>query len=222
MTSLDARRRMVTLQLEGRGISDPRVLHAFRSVPREAFVPDTLAGLAYEDSPLSIGEGQTISQPYIVALTVEALALHGNERVLDIGTGSGYSAAILSCLAREVYGVERFESLTTSARRTLVKLGYKNVCVTCGDGTLGWPEHAPYDAIAVAAGGPVIPNALLSQLAVGGRLVIPLGPAEDQLLVRVTREGIAEFRQEGLTVVKFVPLIGEQGWPVDGEHAHPS
>jgi protein-L-isoaspartate(D-aspartate) O-methyltransferase len=227
MESSAARHRMVTLQLENRGIADPRVLNAFRSVPREAFVAERLLEFAYEDTPLPIGEGQTISQPYIVALMVEALALLGNERVLDIGTGSGYAAAILSRLAREVYGVERLESLTRSARAALAKLGYENVQVCCGDGTLGWSEHAPYDAIAVAAGGPAIPNALLSQLAVGGRLVMPVGPDDNQLLVRVVRVGTAELRQEVLTNVSFVPLVGQQGWPEKtapacDDHSHPA
>jgi protein-L-isoaspartate(D-aspartate) O-methyltransferase len=214
MTFDEARAQMVKLQLEGRGISDPRVLEAFRAVPREAFVPDELAEFAYRDAPLPIGEEQTISQPYIVAVTMEALGLTGNERVLEIGTGSGYAAAVLSRTAKEVFTVERLESLATQARERLERLGYGNVQVLHGDGTLGWPEHAPYDAIAVAAGGPEVPKALLSQLAPGGRLVIPVGPDESsQTLMRVTREGPETFREEPLTAVRFVPLIGEQGWP---------
>jgi protein-L-isoaspartate(D-aspartate) O-methyltransferase len=171
---------------------------------------------AYEDTPLSIADGQTISQPYIVALTVEALGLRGGERVLEIGTGSGYAAAILARIAGQVHTVERLETLAGSAGATLARLGFDNVNVLCADGTLGWPEHAPYDAIAVAAGGPDVPPALLSQLAIGGRLVIPVGPEDEQMLVRVTREGEADFRREDLTQVKFVPLIGAQGWGEKG------
>jgi protein-L-isoaspartate(D-aspartate) O-methyltransferase len=208
-----ARARMVDLQLAGRGITNPLVLAAFRAVPREQFVPPELAELAYSDRPLPIGDGQTISQPYIVALTVEALGLTGKERVLEIGTGSGYEAAILSRIAREVFTVERLESLATGARDRLGRLGYRNVCVLHGDGTLGWPEHRPFDAIAVSAGAPEVPQALLDQLAPAGRLVIPVGSDEtSQTLVRVTREGPAEFREEALAQVRFVPLIGAQGW----------
>jgi len=205
---------MVDLQLAARGIVDPRVIGAFREVPREAFLPPDLVEFAYTDSPLPIGDGQTISQPYIVAVTIEALALQGNERVLEIGTGSGYAAALLSRLAKEVFTVERLESLAEEARARLARLGYHNVHVLCGDGTLGWAEHAPFDAIAVAAGGPEIPKALLAQLSPHGRLVIPVGPDESsQVLVRVVREGESDFRQEALAEVRFVPLIGEQGWP---------
>ncbi len=207
------RDRMVDLQVAGRGIADPRVLAAFRSVPRHEFVPETLAEFAYEDTPLPIAGEQTISQPYIVAVTLEALQLQGGERVLEIGAGSGYAAAVSSRLVKEVFTVERLVSLAESARERLARLGFHNVHVLCGDGTLGWPEHAPYDAIAVAAGGPEVPKALLDQLAPGGRLVIPVGPDEtSQTLMRVTREG-AEFRTEPLGEVRFVPLIGEQGWP---------
>lgn len=205
------RTRMVRQQLASRGISDPRVLDVFSRVPREEFVTPELADSAYTDQPLPIGDGQTISQPYIVALTTEALALRGDERVLDIGTGSGYAAAILSRLAREVFTIERIESLAESARARLARLGYSNVHVMCGDGTLGWPEHAPFDAIAVAASGPVIPNALLAQLAQGGRLVMPVGFEYGQTLVRVTRLG-EMFRREAIADVQFVPLIGAQGW----------
>ncbi len=204
---------MVDLQLAGRGITDPRVLKAFRSVPREAFIPAELAEFAYRDAPLPIGEDQTISQPYIVALTTEALRLTGDERVLEVGTGSGYAAAVLSRVAKAVFTVERRESLAREAEERLGRLGYRNVEVLHGDGTLGWPEHAPYDAIAVAAGGPRVPKALLDQLAPGGRLVIPVGTDEtSQVLTRVTREGANDFREEPLTEVRFVPLIGEQGW----------
>jgi protein-L-isoaspartate(D-aspartate) O-methyltransferase len=208
-----ARARMVDAHLAQRGITSPKLLEAFRSVPRESFVPDELVEFAYEDAPLPIEEGQTISQPYIVAVTVEALGLRGGERILEIGTGSGYAAAILSHVAKDVYTVERLEALATSARERLTRLGYSNVQVLCGDGSLGWPEHAPYDAIAVAAGGPKIPEALVSQLAVGGRLVIPVGPDEaSQTLIRVTRVSETELRGEAIADVQFVPLIGEQGW----------
>ncbi|HEX9297634.1 MAG TPA: protein-L-isoaspartate(D-aspartate) O-methyltransferase [Polyangiaceae bacterium] len=207
------RTEMVTNQLKGRGISDPRVLQAFGEVPREAFIPAALAEFAYEDGPLPIGEEQTISQPYIVALTVEALGLRGGERVLEVGTGSGYAAAILSRIAGEVYTIERLESLAASAEERLVALGFSNVHVRSGDGSLGWPEHAPYDAIAVAAGGPKVPPALLAQLAIGGCLVIPVGALESsQVLLKVTRTSEKEFREEPITDVQFVPLIGEEGW----------
>ncbi len=200
--------------LARRGISNPRTLEAFREVPREAFLPPELAEFAYRDTPLPIGDEQTISQPYVVAVTSEALGLEGTERVLEIGTGSGYAAAILSRLANDVFTVERLESLATSARERLTRLGYRNVEVLHGDGTLGWPEHAPYDAIAVAAGGPEVPQALKEQLAIGGRLVIPVGPEESsQVLTRVTRRGLEDFHEEPLIEVRFVPLIGEQGWP---------
>jgi protein-L-isoaspartate(D-aspartate) O-methyltransferase len=208
-----ARARMVDLQLAGRGIANPLVLDAFRAVPREQFVPPELAELAYSDRPLPIGDEQTISQPYIVALTVEALRLTGKERVLEIGTGSGYEAAILSRIAREVFTVERLRSLAAEARERLERLGYQNVQVLHGDGTLGWPKHRPFDAIAVSAGAPTVPQALLEQLAPAGRLVIPVGPDEiSQTLMRVTREGRDDFREEPLTQVRFVPLIGAQGW----------
>jgi protein-L-isoaspartate(D-aspartate) O-methyltransferase len=214
------RDRMVELQLAARGIVDPRLLAAFRSVPRHEFVPGALAEFAYEDSPLPIGEEQTISQPYIVALTIEALGLRGGERLLEIGTGSGYAAAVMSRVVKEVFTVERIEPLAETARERLAQLGYPNVHVRCGDGTLGWPEHAPYDVIAVAAGGPDVPQALLAQLAPGGRLVMPVGRDEtSQVLVRVTLEDGGRLRSESLGGVRFVPLIGEQGWPEAGRIA---
>lgn len=206
------RARMVRRQIARRGIVDRRVLDALSSVPREAFVAPHLASSAYDDGPLPIGDGQTISQPYIVAFTTEALQLGPDARVLDVGTGSGYAAAVLSRVAREVYGIERVESLCRSARTRLAELGYTNVHVRCGDGTLGWPEHAPYDGIAVAAVGPRPPPALLEQLAVGGRLVMPIGPDGDQTLVRLTRTGATSYEQEPLVGVRFVPLIGAQGF----------
>jgi protein-L-isoaspartate(D-aspartate) O-methyltransferase len=212
MSDTEARARMVDLQLAGRGIADAAVLDAFRDVPREAFLPENLAEFAYVDSALPIEDGQTISQPYIVALTLEALGLRGAERVLEIGTGSGYAAALLGRIAAEVYTVERIASLAEQARTRLEQHGFDNVHVLVGDGTLGWPEHAPYDAIAVAAGGPKIPQALLDQLAPNGRLVIPVGEdVTSQVLVRVTRDG-DQFHEEELLQVRFVPLIGAQGW----------
>lgn len=214
MKPADARARMVDRQLALRGIADRRVLDAFRDVPRDAFVPAELAEFAYDDTPLPIGEGQTISQPYIVAVTIEALGLEGGERVLEIGTGSGYAAAVLGRLANEVFTVERLESLADHARKRLKDLGFHKVYVLHGDGTLGWPEHAPYDAIAVAAGGPEVPEALAEQLAPGGRLVIPVGSDEtSQVLTRFTRKKSGKLREEPLSPVRFVPLIGEQGWP---------
>jgi protein-L-isoaspartate(D-aspartate) O-methyltransferase len=208
-----ARTHMVRTQLVARGVEDPRVLQALRAVPRERFVPAAHWEAAYDDAPLPIGNGQTISQPYIVALTCEALHLQGHERVLEIGTGSGYAAAILALLAKEVVGVERLPELASAASERLRILGYGNVAVHCGDGTLGWPESAPYDAIAVAAAGPTVPKALLAQLALGGRLVIPVGAEHGtQILTRVTRRGQDDFRHEELADVRFVPLIGEQGW----------
>ena len=209
---------MVELHLAARDIRDVRVLDAFRSVPRAAFVPDELAAHAYEDTPLPIGDGQTISQPYIVAVTAEAMALRGGERVLEIGTGSGYAAAVLSRLAREVFTVERIEALADTARERLARLGFTNVYVRAGDGSLGWPEFAPYDAIAVSAGGPRVPDALREQLVIGGRLVIPVGATEaGQQLVRVTRVSSTRFQEESLGSVRFVRLIGEQAWDDDGE-----
>lgn len=207
------RAEMVDLHLARRGITDPRLLQAFRDVPREEYVPQRLAEFAYEDSPLPIAEGQTISQPYIVAAMVDALMLRGGERVLEVGTGSGYAAAILARVAREVITIERHASLADEARARLERLGVTNVTVLCGDGTLGAPEHAPFDAIVAAAGGPRVPDALVAQLAPEGRLVMPVGSTlEEQELVRVTRMG-AELRTESLGEVRFVPLVGEQGWP---------
>jgi protein-L-isoaspartate(D-aspartate) O-methyltransferase len=207
------RARMVERQIAARGVSDPRVLEAMRQVPREAFVASGLEEFAYEDSPLPIAEGQTISQPYIVALMIERADLRPGERVLEIGTGSGYAAAVLAHIAAEVYTVERHGALAQAAKRRLARLGYRNVEVRCGDGTLGWPEAAPFDAIIVTAGGPEIPESLRTQLKVGGRLVIPIGSLHDeQRLVKIVRDGEHAFREEDLGPVRFVPLIGEHGW----------
>jgi len=204
---------MVETQLMERGILDPAVLAAMRTVPREAFVPVDWRDYAYYDGPLPIAEGQTISQPYIVALMTQELQLTPHDRVLEVGTGSGYGAAVLSCIAAHVYTVERLHPLATAARQRLRELGYHNVQVLAGNGTLGWPEHAPYDGIVVTAEGPSIPQALQAQLAIGGRLIIPVGTPNRQHLMQVIRQSGTEFEQENLGEVRFVPLIGAQGWP---------
>jgi len=204
---------MVAEQLHRRGIHDPLVLAAFARVPREAFVPEALVPHAYDDTPLPIGHGQTISQPYVVAITVEALALTGREHVLEIGAGSGYAAAILGTIACEVDTVERIEELARTAAARLAELGFGNVHVHHGDGSLGWPPGAPYEAICVAAGAPRPPPSLLDQLAIGGRLVVPHGPPEHQRLVRITRRDATSFAEEDLGDVRFVPLVGAEGWP---------
>ncbi len=207
------RASMVDYQLRARGIGSPLVLEAMGRVPRERFIPERMKDCAYDDGPLPIGAGQTISQPYIVALMTEALDLEGGERVLDIGTGSGYAAAVLSCIASEVFSIERVQELADRAARTLAAEGFDNVRVRCGDGTIGWPEHQPFDGIIVAAGAPAVPDSLKHQLAVGGHLVIPVGSEHSvQSLERVTRLTENEFRTEDLGAVRFVPLIGEQGW----------
>ena len=209
----DKRREMVDRQIAGRGITDRAVQDAMRTVPREAFVPEAHAEFAYDDTPLPIEEEQTISQPYIVALMTSALELSPHDRVLEVGAGSGYAAAVLSRIAAAVYAIERHVVLAELARRRLRELGYDNVEIRHGDGTMGWLEHAPYDGIAVAAGGPSVPATLREQLAVGGRLVIPVGTTpRDQQLIRVTRTSERDYRQESLGAVRFVPLIGAQGW----------
>ncbi|MBZ2168668.1 protein-L-isoaspartate(D-aspartate) O-methyltransferase [Marinobacter sp. F4216] len=204
---------MVDQQIMGRDILSPLVIEAMRRVPRERFVPPDLRDCAYDDGPLPIGEGQTISQPYIVALMADALDLKGGETVLDIGTGSGYAAAVMASIAGRVYSIERIESLAEKAARVLAAEGYDNVDVRCGDGTMGWPEKAPFDGICVAAGAPAVPDALKQQLAIGGHLVVPVGSEHtSQSLRRVTRVSETEFRTEDLGGVRFVPLKGEQGW----------
>jgi protein-L-isoaspartate(D-aspartate) O-methyltransferase len=180
-------------------------------VPRELFVSDEQREFAYADSPLPIGHGQTISQPFVVALTAQALALQGNERVLEIGAGSGYAAAILGALAREVITIERIAELAAAAAANLRRAKITNVTVHVGDGTLGWPQNAPYDAIAVAANAPKPPRSLLDQLAIGGRLVLPYGYDDHQRLVKITREP-ERFVETDLGAVRFVPLVGAQGW----------
>ncbi|HEV8238969.1 MAG TPA: protein-L-isoaspartate(D-aspartate) O-methyltransferase [Thermoanaerobaculia bacterium] len=211
------RDEMIARQLAARGVRDERVLEAMRAVPREEFVPPELVEFAYEDSPLPISEQQTISQPYIVALMAEALELQPGDRVLEVGTGSGYAAAVLAHLAAEVHTIERHESLAVSARRKLVQLGYANVQVIHGDGSLGWTQSAPYDAIVAAAGGPDVPPALLEQLAPGGRLVMPVGSTpREQTLVRLRKRPDGRVAREDLGPVRFVPLIGAAGWPDAG------
>jgi protein-L-isoaspartate(D-aspartate) O-methyltransferase len=209
----ERRDRMVSEQLARRGIADAAVLDAFSRVPREEFVAPDLRRHAYDDGPLSIGYGQTISQPYVVAMTVEALALRGHERVLEIGAGSGYAAAILGVLAKEVDTIERIPELATTAAERLAALGFSNVHVHCADGTLGWLPNAPYEAICVAAGAPRPPQPLLDQLAIGGRLVIPHGDASSQHLARIIRRDAHTFVEEDLGEVRFVPLVGAEGWP---------
>jgi len=216
------RRDMVQRQIAGRGVRDRRVLDALLAVPREAFLPERLHEFAYNDTALPIEEQQTISQPYIVALMAEALEIGPDDQVLEVGAGSGYAAAVLSRIAREVYAIERHRALAELARERMQRLGYTNVHIVHGDGTLGWPEHAPYDAIAVAAGGPDVPPALRSQLASGGRLVIPIGTDPRlQELVRLRRTGPDEFKRESLGAVRFVPLVGAQGWRTkEGDRGH--
>lgn len=205
---------MVERDLVARGIADLKVIAAMRRVPREEFVGRTQRVLAYDDAPLPIGRGQTISQPYIVALMLEALEL-GREgqaaTALDVGTGSGYAAAVLSLLATRVFTIERHAELARSARTTFERLGYANIDVRCGDGALGWPEHAPYPAILVSAAAPSIPPRLQEQLAVGGRLVLPIAdPHAGQLLVRVVRKAEGRYEREPLTAVRFVPLVSDE------------
>src|SRR5215216_4043306 len=215
-----ARNRMVEIQIARRGVRDRHVLEAMRRVPREAFVEPGFEEFAYEDAPLPIGEGQTISQPYIVALMIEAAEVRPGDSVLEVGAGSGYAAAVLSQIANRVCAIERHPSLGEAARRRLKKLGYDNVHLRVGDGTRGWPEAAPFDAILVAAGGPEVPSALKEQLAIGGRLVIPVGEEERyQTLIKLTRKSESEFEEENLGAVAFVPLIGEQGWAENGRRA---
>ena len=213
MSDFDLQRKRLVDGIRLRGIRDERVLSALLKVPRHLFVPEELRDRAYVDAPLPIGEGQTISQPYIVALMTEALELDEDSRVLEIGTGSGYQAAILAEIAKEVYTVERIPALLERAKRILEALGYDNIYFKLGDGTLGWEEHAPYDAIIVTAGAPEVPEPLVEQLKVGGRMVIPVGDEFSQRLLRVTKlDSSGKVKIEDLGGCVFVKLKGKHGW----------
>jgi protein-L-isoaspartate(D-aspartate) O-methyltransferase len=204
-----ARDHMVEVQIAGRGIRDRRVLGAMRTVPREMFVDAGLEEFAYEDNPLPISERQTISQPYIVALMTEAAEIDENDRVLEVGAGSGYAAAVAAQIAKQVCAIERHGSLVAQARERFRKLGYRNIELKQGDGTQGWPDGGQFDAILVAAGGSQVPSALKEQLKIGGRLIIPLGdPHEAQELVKLIRRSENDFEEEHLGAVRFVPLVG--------------
>lgn len=207
------REKMVERQIVARGIRNSSLLDAMRSVPREAFVPDHLQEFAYDDAPLPIESDQTISHHYIVALMIDAAVIEPGDRVLEIGAGSGYAAAVMGRLAGEVLAIERHHELAKLAGRRMERLGYTNVNILEGDGTEGLPEEAPFDAILEAASGSHVPEALLHQLSVGGRLVMPVGePAQVQKLIKVTRIGEDEYEQEELGPVRFVPLVGKYGW----------
>jgi protein-L-isoaspartate(D-aspartate) O-methyltransferase len=219
---LRARDRMVDVQIAGRGVRNPRVLAAMRRIPREEFVDEGLREFAYEDNPLPIAESQTISQPYIVALMLEAAEIGEDDRVLEVGAGSGYAAAVAAQIAQQVCAIERHASLVAQARERLRKLGYRNIDLRHGDGTQGWPEGSEFDAILVAAGGAEVPSALKAQLKIGGRLVIPIGEPEAQELVKLTRRSSDDFEEEHLGAVRFVPLVGRTGWVEDGRRASSS
>ncbi len=205
-----ARRRLIE-ELRGKGISDLAVLRALDLTPRHQFVPSGVRHRAYEDAPLPIGSGQTISQPFVHALYLQTLRLQGTEKVLEIGTGSGYQTALLAQLCRHVYSVERIRPLLETARDAITECGVTNVSLLCGDGTYGWPEFAPYDAILVGAGAPEIPQPLVEQLAVGGRLLVPIGGRDDQRLVEIARTADGTEQRE-ISDVRFVPLVGRHGW----------
>jgi protein-L-isoaspartate(D-aspartate) O-methyltransferase len=206
------RQRMIETQLLPRGIKDPRVIAAMRKVPRHLFLDEALWPEAYEDHPVPIGEKQTISQPFIVAIMTEALKLSTTEKILEIGTGSGYQAAVLAELAEQVYSIERLPSIAKRARRILDELKYANIVITIGDGTLGWKEHSPYDGIIVTAASPYPPKTLLEQLKVGGRLIIPIGDELTQDLTLYIRDSDKDYSKESYGGCRFVKLIGEQGW----------
>ncbi|MGB9618583.1 MAG: protein-L-isoaspartate(D-aspartate) O-methyltransferase [Desulfomonilaceae bacterium] len=209
-----ARNAMVDSQLIARGIRDPRVLHAMRTVPRHLFVDERLRVEAYDDNPLSIGYGQTISQPYMVAIMTELLALGGSERVLEIGTGSGYQTAVLALLCKWVYTIERIHALSTRAQETLARCGYQNITFKVGDGTRGWPSEAPFEGIIVTAGAPTIPQVLFDQLTEGGILVIPVGDRFSQTLKRVVKIN-GRMKTESHTPCRFVDLVGQYAWRED-------
>lgn len=207
-----ARRRMVEQQIVARGVDDQRVINAMLQIPRHLFVETGLHSHAYSDASLPIGEKQTISQPYMVAAMSAALELEGHERILEIGTGSGYQSAVLSLLVKRVYSIERISLLAGRARKVLDQLRMSNVNIKVGDGTIGWRDQAPFDGILVAAGAPDIPTEYLQQLEVGGKLVLPVGDRVQQTLMRITRLANGTFKREQLMGCRFVPLIGEQGW----------
>ena len=216
-----AREQMVERQIAGRGISNSHLLKAMREMPRHEFVPPDLAAFAYDDSPLPIEADQTISQPYIVALMIEAAEVAPGDKVLEIGAGSGYAAAVMSRIAKEVIGIERHKQLADLAAARMTRLGYDNVRIVHGDGSRGRPQEAPFDAIIAAASGSHVPEVLRRQLAIGGTLVMPVGePSAVQNLVKVRRLGEEDFEQEDLGPVRFVPLIGEHGWD-GGEGGRP-
>ena len=202
---------MVDEQIVGRGVTDERVLAVMRKIPRQEFLPEAIRGMAYTDNALPLGEGQTMSQPYMVALMTESLRLKGTERVLEIGTGSGYQAAVLAELCEKVYTVERIKTLADRARATLDRLGYKSVAIKVYDGTYGWKEMAPFDAIVVTAGSPDIPAPLVEQLKVGGRMSIPVGDRYGQRLITVIKTAEGMTTEQSIPCV-FVPLIGNHGW----------
>lgn len=206
-----ARGRMIEAHIVRRGIREPRLLEALRQVPREAFVSAGLEEFAYDDTPLAIGAGQTISQPYIVALMIERSEIGADDTVLEIGTGSGYAAAVAGRLARDVFTIERHRVLADQAVERFCRLGFGNIHVRVGDGTMGWPEVAPFDTIMVAAGSPAIPQTLKEQLVIGGRLVMPVGPESRQRLVRLVRTAASTYDEEDVGGVRFVPLIGGEG-----------
>lgn len=217
----EARERMVEWQIARRGIGDPRVLAAMRRVPREEFVSEDLRELAYEDRPLPIGNEQTISQPAIVAKMIEAAKLCPTDVVLDVGTGSGYAAAVAAAIAAHVYSIERHAALVDMAREILARLSISNVSVHLGDGTTGLAEHAPYNAIIAAAGGPRIPDAWRRQLAIGGRIVMPVGRDRHyQRLIKLVRRGEDEYESSSLGEVSFVPLVGADAWPAPDAEPH--
>ncbi len=202
---------MVKRQIQDRGITDPKVLGAMNKVPRHLFVSEALEDQAYQDFPLPIGEGQTISQPYIVAQMTQALDLTKDDRILEIGTGCGYQTAILAQLAYKVYTIERIRNLFIGARRIFDDLGIHNIVARCSDGTMGWQDEAPFDAIIVTAGAPQIPDVLIDQLTEGGRLVVPVGNQHTQELIKISRDG-QHIRQTSLGGCRFVKLVGEHGW----------
>ena len=218
MDFAQARNQMVEAQIARRGLRDLRVLAVMRTVPREIFLAPKFKELAYDDGPLPIAEGQSISQPYIVAAMLEAAEVHGNDKVLEVGSGCGYTAALLGRLADKVFAVEHRAALTEAARERLRALGYDNVELRTADGSIGWPGAAPFDAIIVSAGGPRVPESLKRQLAIGGRLVMPVGLPDELRLVRLTRTGRKEFELENLGAVRFVKLIGAEGWNDEPRH----